>query len=170
VSASGDSLVLHLQDAAATERVGAALAACLSGGMYIALGGDLGTGKTTLARGLLHAAGVPGSVKSPTYTLVESYNASSLDLYHFDFYRFDDPDEWESTGFSDCFNADSVCLVEWPERAAGFLPTPDLALALSHPTPSQAGRTLRVTAHSPAGRRCVDALRRRFRSSLVAER
>jgi tRNA threonylcarbamoyladenosine biosynthesis protein TsaE len=162
------ALRLHLPDAVATEEVGAALASCVAGGMFIALEGDLGTGKTTLARGLLHAAGVGAAVKSPTYTLVESYNASSLDFYHFDFYRFNDPAEWESTGFADCFDSASVCVVEWPERAHGFLPTPDLGLALAHAAPPAAGRILRAVAHTQAGERCVETLRRRFPALIVA--
>ena len=125
---------IHLSDAAATERAGAALAGALAGGMVIALHGDLGTGKTTLVRGVLRAMGWTGSVKSPTYTLVEYYPFSSLYLYHFDFYRFADPSEWETAGLADCFRNDSVCLVEWPERVAGLLPIPDLDVTLSHAT------------------------------------
>src|SRR5262245_13642200 len=109
----------HLPDAAATERAGAALATALAGGMVVALHGDLGTGKTTLVRGVLRGLGWAGPVKSPTYTLVESYMFSSLYLYHFDFYRFADPDEWETAGLAESFRSDSACLVEWPERVAG---------------------------------------------------
>jgi tRNA threonylcarbamoyladenosine biosynthesis protein TsaE len=156
------SLSLYLEDAHATESVGARLSSCLCGGLVLTLAGDLGTGKTTLVRGLLRALGVTGSVKSPTYTLVESYNVSSLDLYHFDFYRFSDPEEWESTGFADYFRPDSVCLVEWPERVAGFLPVPDVALTLSHAIPPQSGRALSASANSSAGKRCVDTLRERY--------
>ena len=116
----------HLADAAATERVGAALARALAGGMVVALHGDLGTGKTTLVRGALRALGWTGPVKSPTYTLVEHYPFSSLYFYHFDFYRFADPSEWETAGLADCFRDDAVCLVEWPERVAGLLPPADL--------------------------------------------
>jgi tRNA threonylcarbamoyladenosine biosynthesis protein TsaE len=152
--------IRHLPDAAATEAAGAALAEALGGGMVIALHGDLGTGKTTLVRGVLRALGWTGPVKSPTYTLVESYEFSSLYLYHFDFYRFADPDEWETAGLAECFRSDSACLVEWPERVAGLLPVPDLDLRLTHPAPGRAGRDLFAAANTDAGRRCQAAIAR----------
>src|SRR6478736_497643 len=133
----------HLADAAATERLGAGAARALRGGMVVKLHGDLGTGKTTVVRGALRALGWTGSVKSPTYTLVEHYSLPSLYFYHFDFYRFADPSEWETAGVADYFRDDAVCVVEWPERVAGLLPPPDLALKLSHPAdPSLPGREL----------------------------
>jgi len=143
----------YLDAAADTERVGAALARSLEGGLVITLAGDLGAGKTTLVRGLLRALGWTGPVKSPTYSLVEYYPFSSLYLYHFDFYRFADPSEWETAGLADCFRDDSVCLVEWPERVAELLPPPDLAVALAH-LPARAGRSLAVHASSAKGERC----------------
>jgi len=149
---------LHLPDVASTERAGAALAATLQGGLVVTLEGDLGTGKTTLARGLLRAFGWTGPVKSPTYTLVEHYPFSSIYLYHFDFYRFADPSEWETAGLADCFRNDSVCLVEWPERVAGLLPQPDVELHLRHA--DDGGRDLDVIATSTAGDRCRAALAR----------
>src|SRR5690349_19450354 len=121
---------LSLPDEAATLALGAALARGLAPGRVLHLRGELGAGKTTLARGLLRALGVEGRVKSPTYTLVELYPLSSLNLYHFDFYRFTDESEWLSAGFRDYFNPDCACIVEWPERAGGRLPPPDLSLAL----------------------------------------
>jgi len=147
---------LHLPNVEHTERAGAALATALQGGLVVTLAGDLGTGKTTLARGVLRALGWTGPVKSPTYTLVEYYPFSSLYLYHFDFYRFADPSEWETAGLADCFRNDSVCLVEWPERVAGLLPTPDLELRLRHA--DDGGRDLDVISASPAGDRCRTAL------------
>src|SRR5712671_3942919 len=116
---------LKLPDPAATEALGAALAAGVAPGRVMHLRGDLGAGKTTLARGLLRALGYAGRVKSPTYTLVELYSLSSLNLYHFDFYRFEDQEEWLSSGFRDYFNAQSVCVVEWPERVGNLLTPPD---------------------------------------------
>jgi tRNA threonylcarbamoyladenosine biosynthesis protein TsaE len=148
---------MHLATAADTERVGGALAPALTGGMVIALHGDLGAGKTTLVRGLLRAMGWTGPVKSPTYTLVEYYPFSSLYLYHFDFYRFADPREWETAGFADYFRGDSVGLVEWPERVAGLLPTADLDLMLSYSAADE-GRDLAIASSSAAGERCAAAL------------
>ena len=149
----------YLDQAVDTERVGAALARTLEGGLVIALEGDLGAGKTTLVRGVLRELGWTGPVKSPTYSLVEYYPFSSLYLYHFDFYRFADPSEWETAGLADCFRDDSVCLVEWPERIAELLPSPDLVVALEY-LPARAGRSLRVHASSAKGKRCVDAISR----------
>ena len=149
---------LHLPNAAATERVGAALARALIGGMVIALHGDLGTGKTTLVRGVLRELGWTGSVKSPTYTLVEYYPISSLYLYHFDFYRFADPSEWETAGLADCFRSDSVCLVEWPERVTGLLPPADLDVTLHHVAQEAGGRDLAVASSTAAGDRCRAAI------------
>jgi tRNA threonylcarbamoyladenosine biosynthesis protein TsaE len=149
---------IHLPDPAATERAGAALAAALAGGMVIALHGDLGAGKTTLVRGILRALGWSGPVKSPTYTLVEYYPVSSLHLYHFDFYRFADPNEWETAGLADCFRNDSVCLVEWPERVGGLLPAADLDVTLAHAPPDAEGRDLALSATTAAGKRCAAAI------------
>jgi len=123
--------------------------------MVVALHGDLGTGKTTLVRGVLRSLGWTGPVKSPTYTLVEYYLVSSLYLYHFDFYRFEDPGEWETAGLADYFRSDSACLVEWPERVAGLLPDPDVDIVLSH---AANGRGLAVSATTAAGKRCVDEI------------
>jgi tRNA threonylcarbamoyladenosine biosynthesis protein TsaE len=124
--------------------------------MIVTLQGDLGTGKTTLVRGLLRALGVSGAVKSPTYTLVEHYMVSSLYFYHFDFYRFTNPNEWDYAGMSDYFRDDAVCLVEWPERVGDRLPVPDLALSLSYAADD--GRDVAAIAHTAAGERCVTAL------------
>jgi tRNA threonylcarbamoyladenosine biosynthesis protein TsaE len=149
----------HLADADATAAAGARLAPELRGGMVITLSGDLGAGKTTLVRGTLRALGWPGPVKSPTYALVEHYSFSSLYFYHFDFYRFADPSEWETAGFADCFRPDAVCLIEWPERVADLLPPPDVALTLAHPSDARAsGREISVDARTQAGERCLAAM------------
>jgi tRNA threonylcarbamoyladenosine biosynthesis protein TsaE len=150
---------IHLPDAAATLAAGARLAPCLAPGMIVALSGELGTGKTTLVRGCLRALGWRGRVKSPTYTLVEHYPLPSLYFYHFDFYRFADPSEWETAGLADCFRDDSVCVVEWPERVGVLLPLPDLALALAHPASDErGGRELALHASTEAGERCLSAI------------
>ena len=93
---------------------------------FIALHGTLGAGKTTFVRHLLHALGVQGRIKSPTYAVMEPYDLPSGDAaWHFDFYRFDDPQEFEDAGFRDVFAAAGLKLAEWPEKAEGLLPPPD---------------------------------------------
>lgn len=139
---------LKLPDAAATARLGADLAAGAAPGRVLHLAGDLGTGKTTLVRGLLRALGVQGPVKSPTYTWVEPYTVSRLDLYHFDFYRFADRTEWLSSGLRDYFRPDACCIVEWPEKAGALLPPPDLSVRLSYDGDA---RSAAIESHSPAG-------------------
>ena len=124
--------------------------------MIITLRGDLGAGKTTLVRGMLRARGVDGAIKSPTYTLVEHYPASSLYFYHFDFYRFARADEWDSAGLSDYFRDDAVCIVEWPERVGDRLPAPDLGLSLSYA--ADGGRDVVAIANTAAGERCLTTL------------
>jgi tRNA threonylcarbamoyladenosine biosynthesis protein TsaE len=123
--------------------------------MFLALSGNLGSGKTTLTRGVLRGLGFEGKVKSPTYTLVELYNLSRLDLYHFDLYRFNEPQEWLDAGFGDYFEARNLCLVEWPERAGELLPVPDLEISLSM---EGDGRRIRIAAETEHGKRCLDRL------------
>ena len=146
--------MVALPDEAATLDLGRAIAATLQPGMAIFLSGDLGAGKTTLARGVLRGLGHAGRVKSPTFSLVEVYKLSSLYFYHFDFYRFGHPDEWQATGLHEHFNAATVCLVEWPEKAAG-LPVPDLDVRL---TPAGNGRSAELEAHTEVGRQCLERL------------
>ncbi|WP_425355223.1 tRNA (adenosine(37)-N6)-threonylcarbamoyltransferase complex ATPase subunit type 1 TsaE [Ramlibacter agri] len=95
-------------------------------GAFIALHGDLGAGKTTLVRHLLRALGAQGRIKSPTYAVVEPYVLPQFPAWHFDFYRFDDPREWEDAGFRDIFAGPGLKIAEWPDKAAAVLPTPDL--------------------------------------------
>ena len=146
---------LNLPDAAATERLGAALAAGIAPGRVLHLRGDLGAGKTTLVRGLLHTLGHAGRVKSPTYTLVEPYTLSRLDLYHFDFYRFHDKSEWVASGFRDYFSPETACIVEWPERAGDLLAPPDLRIRLEM---AGEGRRALVEACSPSGAAWLSSL------------
>jgi tRNA threonylcarbamoyladenosine biosynthesis protein TsaE len=153
--ALGDAHSLFLSDEAATLALGSRLARVIEPGLYVALSGNLGSGKTTLTRGILRGLGYSGKVKSPTYTLVELYNISKLDLYHFDFYRFNDPQEWLDTGFRDYFDPHNVCLVEWPERAQGLLPAADLKIELSE---EAGGRRARICAETDHGLRCLDRL------------
>jgi tRNA threonylcarbamoyladenosine biosynthesis protein TsaE len=146
---------LFLSDEAATLALGNQLAQVLEPGMFVALLGNLGSGKTTLTRGVLRGLGFAGKVKSPTYTLVELYNLSRLDLYHFDLYRFNDPQEWVDAGFGDYFEPRHLCLVEWPERAGGLLPVPDLEISLNV---EDDGRRIRIAAETEHGKRCLDRL------------
>ena len=153
---------LKLPDAAATERLGAALAAGVAPGRVLHLTGELGSGKTTLVRGLLRALGIRGAVKSPTYAWVEPYRISSLDLYHFDFYRFEKKTEWLSSGLREYFRPDAVCIVEWPERAGSLLSPPDLAIQLRYEGDA---RQAAVEAPSAEGEAWLASLRASLASS-----
>jgi len=106
-------------------------------------------------RALLRSLGHQGPVKSPTYSLVEVYVISSLYLYHFDFYRFESPEEFLDAGLDEYFNDNTVCLVEWPERARGCVPAPDLRLRLEH---AGSGRFLEAIAQSQEGQQCIRAI------------
>ena len=124
-----------MADEAATLEAGRQFAAKLQSGQTVYLHGDLGAGKTTFVRGVLQGLGYAGKVKSPTYTLVEPYVIglnikSKSQIYHFDLYRFNDEEEWEAAGFREYFNADSICLVEWPEKAGSLLPKPDFDIKI----------------------------------------
>jgi len=149
----GHDITLELENEAATLAAGGRLANCIVAGLTIYLHGDLGAGKTTFVRGLLHHLGYIGKVKSPTYTLIEPYVVSGLQLYHFDLYRFIDPQEWDAAGFRDYFNPQSVCVVEWPERAGNLLPKADIDIHLS---PHNQGRQLRLSSNTDAGKRCLE--------------
>ena len=117
---------------------------------FIALQGDLGAGKTTLVRHLQRALGEQGRIKSPTYAVVEPHEgAEGLQAWHFDFYRFSDPREWEDAGFRDIFASPGLKLAEWPDKAAAMLPTPDLVLRLDVATDDT--RTVRLHAGTAAG-------------------
>ena len=153
-------LSIHLADERATRRLGERLAAVLQPGMSAHFSGDLGSGKTTLARGVLTGLGFAGKVKSPTYTLVEPYADSRLSLYHFDFFRFREPVEWRDAGFRECFDERSICLVEWPEKAAGLLPPPDLLVRLA--TPPGGGRDATLEAATELGRASLTELARAY--------
>ncbi len=155
-------MTAQLPDEAATLRLGAALADGARNGLVLHLVGELGAGKTTLVRGLLGALGHRGRVKSPTYTLVEPYSLSRLNLYHFDFYRFKDRSEWLSSGFQEHFGPDALCVVEWPERAGDAIAPPDLEVRLGYEGP---GRVARLEARSQPGAAWLAALSSRWRSS-----
>lgn len=122
----------RLANAEETERFGVELSCHLANKSLVFLYGDLGAGKTTLVRGFLRGLGYLGAVKSPTYTLVESYCIGDRTIHHFDLYRLDDPEELEWMGIRDYFDHEAICFVEWPDKGTGFLPQPDCILTLSH--------------------------------------
>jgi len=149
---------LFLADEAATLALGGALGTALIQGpaeIVVYLEGDLGAGKTTLVRGVLRALGYPGKVKSPTYTLVELYAISRLNLYHFDFYRFEQPEEYLDAGLDEYFQGAGICLVEWPDKAGPYLPPADLRIRLSV---VREGRDVALLAQSGKGRLCLTSL------------
>jgi tRNA threonylcarbamoyladenosine biosynthesis protein TsaE len=119
------------------------------GRSLIELQGDLGAGKTTFVRHLLKSLGVEGRIKSPTYAVVEPYTLPAMNVWHFDFYRFNDPREWEEAGLRDIFASTGLKLVEWPEKAGPHLPQPDLTLRLE--VLPDDGRAVTLSAHTPTG-------------------
>ena len=145
----------RLLDESDTLAAGAILAAH-SAGSVVFLHGNLGMGKTTLSRGVLHALGHQGGVKSPTYTLVEPYELDrGRRVYHFDLYRLADPEELEYLGVRDYFDGESLCLIEWPEKGEGFLPTPDIEIYLEADLP---GRKLSAIANTQRGTQQLAAM------------
>jgi len=116
---------------------------------FIELRGNLGAGKTTLVRHLLRALGVLGRIKSPTYAVVEPYELPDLAVWHFDFYRFTDPQEWEDAGFRDIFASPGLKLAEWPDKVTGQLPLADLVVQLE--ALDESSRQVTLTAQSPDG-------------------
>jgi len=149
-------LVVSLPDEQATLNVGAALAAACEAGAVIWLTGTLGAGKTTLSRGWLQALGHHGAVKSPTYTIVEPYLLSCGQVYHFDLYRLNDPEELELMGIRDYFSAAHLCLIEWPEKGETLLPLPDLSINLAHE--ANGGRIMTATAQSDRAKHWLDKI------------
>lgn len=154
-----ESLTRHLPDAAATERLGAALAVAISplpeAGLTVWLTGQLGAGKTTLVRAMLRGLGHAGRVPSPTYTLVEPYELGAGLAHHVDLYRLVDPGEAEYLGMNELPAPGGLLLVEWPEQGRGFLPSADLELALE--VVGQ-GRQVVLMPASPAGRQALQSL------------
>lgn len=145
----------RVPDAAAMEALGAQLAGCATGGLVVHLKGDLGAGKTTLVRGFLRGLGHGGSVRSPTYTLVEPYEFPDRRVYHLDLYRLGDPEELEWIGIRDLLDADSQALIEWPERGHGVLPPADLEVQIDY---HESGRQVTLVGLSAAGERVVRQL------------
>jgi len=169
----GPSLETRLDDETATASLAGAVAPCIGPGFILFLSGDLGAGKTSFARALLRSLGYQGRVQSPTFTLVQSYNLSSFELYHFDFYRFSDANEWREAGFDEQLGGQAAALVEWPELGAGTLPNPDLWLRLEplpadEPDAPGEARHASLSAGSERGAQCLTAIRERILGAMPA--
>ncbi|WP_439814619.1 tRNA (adenosine(37)-N6)-threonylcarbamoyltransferase complex ATPase subunit type 1 TsaE [Zavarzinia sp. CC-PAN008] len=148
----GDSPVLTLADPQATAAFGARLAGLLRPGDVLALHGDLGAGKTALARGLLEALGVDEDVPSPTFTLVQTYEVDPATVWHFDLYRLKRPDEAWELGLEEAL-AHGISLIEWPDRLGPLLPEERLDIELAH---AGEGRTVRLVGHGGWAARLED--------------
>ncbi|ALP53490.1 tRNA threonylcarbamoyladenosine biosynthesis protein TsaE [Candidatus Tenderia electrophaga] len=142
--------MLNIETDAAMRALGAQLAHTCPPRCVIYLRGELGAGKSTLARGFLQALGHKGAVRSPTYTLVEPYDLPQCQVYHLDLYRLADPEELEFLGLRDWLDQDVILLVEWPQKGAGVLPAADLVVEIQY---SGQGRAVSLTPISDAGMR-----------------
>ncbi|WP_426159898.1 tRNA (adenosine(37)-N6)-threonylcarbamoyltransferase complex ATPase subunit type 1 TsaE [Pseudomonas sp. TSRC2-2] len=148
-------VTLYLADEQAMSDFGARIARVTQGHGLIFLEGNLGMGKTTLSRGIIRGLGHVGAVKSPTFTLVEPYEIGDIRAFHFDLYRLVDPEELEFLGIRDYFEDDALCLIEWPDKGAGFLPKPDLTITI---TPQDSGRSLKILSQGSRGEAWCAAL------------
>jgi len=157
-------LTIELGDEAATDRLGGLLAQTIpqkSKELLLTLRGDLGAGKTSLARALIRSLGAAGPVRSPTYTLVEPYDLPPGRVLHLDLYRLSGGEELDLVGYRDLRAGTLLTLVEWPERAGGVLGTPDLEAGLDY---AGTGRTLRLRATTGAGQSWLGNLAGRLRA------
>lgn len=141
-------LELELPDLSATDRCATQLAQTLQPGTCIYFNGNLGAGKTTFIRALLRSLGITGTIKSPTFALVETYNLPAFDINHFDLYRLDDPQELEHLGIRDYAASNAVCVFEWAEKGVGKIPAADLEISLEI---AGEGRHATFIAHSALG-------------------
>ncbi len=152
----GSTLNCMLRNAEETVIFGEKVAKVVKQAALLTIDGDLGTGKTTLCRGILRGLGVQGAVKSPTFTLVEPYLLGDRQIYHFDLYRLEDPQELEYIGIEDYFSQDCLCLVEWPHKGQGYLPEADVCVRLRV---ANLGRMLTWEGRSSTGREMTKHLR-----------
>lgn len=148
-------VTLYLADEQAMSDFGTRIARVTQGHGLIFLVGNLGMGKTTLSRGIIRGLGHVGAVKSPTFTLVEPYEIGDIRAFHFDLYRLVDPEELEFLGIRDYFDDDALCLIEWPDKGAGFLPKPDLTITISS---QDSGRSLNILSQGSRGEAWCAAL------------
>jgi tRNA threonylcarbamoyladenosine biosynthesis protein TsaE len=140
------------------EAIGRALMALSEGPLVVFLRGELGAGKTTLVGGMVSGAGITGRVRSPTYTLIEPYDAGSKRIFHLDLYRLADPQEVEPLGIRDLLTSDTILLIEWPERGGDALAPPDMEINIGYSQGGD-GRELAIFSKSPAGEALKSALR-----------
>jgi tRNA threonylcarbamoyladenosine biosynthesis protein TsaE len=152
-----------VEDAVTMDALGTQLGRALSSGAVVFLMGELGTGKTTLVRGVLHGLGFTGHVRSPTYTLMEGYEFQDRVFQHLDLYRIQDATELEFLGVRELDDPDRWVFVEWPERGVRHLPAPDLELKLEF---QESGRRITLNARSERGRRLAEAWRSRAKASV----
>jgi tRNA threonylcarbamoyladenosine biosynthesis protein TsaE len=146
------TIEIDLPDEPATQQLGRCLAQSLGPPLLVGLSGDLGAGKTTLVRALINAL-LPGTrVKSPTYTLIETYSLPKAVLHHLDLYRIEDPEELTALGLDELFSEDALVLVEWPEQGRPVLPEPDVTIQLKH---YGSGRSAQLDPHSEHGRQAL---------------
>lgn len=138
--------------------LGKALRETRGAALIVTVQGELGAGKTTLVGGLLGALGVPGPVRSPTYTLIEPYETDAVQVYHLDLYRLTDAREVEALGIRDLLTPDAALVIEWPERGEGVLPAADLRIRIDYLEPPAVGRRLALHAQSPRGRRLLSGV------------
>lgn len=149
-------LTFQLNNEDETIAVGQKLARHIQAPLTLYLTGDLGAGKTTLSRGLIQGLGHKGAVKSPTYTLVEPYELDGVEIYHFDLYRLNDPEELEFMGIRDYFTDNSLCIVEWPDKGHGLLPDADIHLHLNY---VNQGREIQIRALTESGKKLLAAIK-----------
>jgi len=154
-SQNDSRLALKLNDESATISLAYRIAAQLQPGMIIHLHGDLGAGKTTLVRGVLNSFGYSERVKSPTYTLVEPYHIAGLDLLHFDLYRLQNEQEWESAGFRDDHDGKKIFIIEWANKGGNSIPQADIEINIEI---LPAGRKAELHANTTLGKQCLERL------------
>ena len=146
---------IYLENEQASEQFASSLANVLVSGTILAFHGDIGAGKTTIIRATLKNLGITSAIKSPTFSLVESYSTEHFELHHFDLYRIHNPEELDYLGFRDYFTAHSICIIEWAERAKGVLPKIDLRFTLEN---DGAGRRLQIIAETDVGKHLLTGL------------
>jgi len=156
IKAEMTELTFQLNNEDETIAVGQKLARHIQAPLTLYLTGDLGAGKTTLSRGLIQGLGHKGAVKSPTYTLVEPYELDGVEVYHFDLYRLNDPEELEFMGIRDYFTDSSLCIVEWPDKGHGLLPDADIHLHLNY---VNQGREIQIRALTESGKKLLAAIK-----------